>query len=429
MLFLALLVLSKTAILFCYQTQIEAHLSCKRAEIAQHFSASKFTTSDKKKFTPEKDPLIRALISNARQHLTTHYECYHAQSSDLRIVQDFYKEIRFFLDLSIIKKPDFHFLRIEDPIFSRYTGVHDFLVNKLSDKESLNDGEVDMYTSLLSVNFSPFGNFDVDGESTFDYFLANHSVHSVAKRLVFRLLDALGITKASVTYSFYESWIKRFEKLFDAYSSSLEYGTLFQILIPKKKIDQIAYTSHSYGIPATDEQEDCLEPLIWVPFSLKTKLLNKLFDGDFLVSTYLELYRTAPQTLKKLTHLQGRLLITQQELLNPESNILIKRFTSMPFGQEQQYYKELKELCDELMQEWLTIPNVSLHLAKDQQEKRVRLQRMSDPSLTPFSFSSPFVRKKYAQLAVSKVRECERQWSNRQPHHQSEPAVVRIYPL
>ena len=387
--FLTVLFLCKPISLLSYQTQIEAHLACCGKEIQKRFFTEYYGSQHEQTFStqnkvvlktrlPEDDSLIQELIKNARYNAQTHYECYHAQASSLRIVQDLYKEIRILLDELVITHKDFHFLRFNDPIFSRYTGIHDFLTDKLADKEEIHDGERDMSTSLLSVNFSPFGNYDIDGESTFDFYLYNFSVQNVAQRLALQIVRSLGFTENGTPLS-YSIVTHALEELLHTHSQQSR-GSLFQLLIPKKNIDTIGYTSHSYGIPATAQEKDQLSPLEQLSFKTKTVLINKLYDNNFSLSLYLESYRKEPEKIRYLTNLQGRLLITQDQFLNPASGIIIKRFTALSPEQEELYNQAVKNVAELIIKEWLALSDQeSSSVPENERSKKIKLWNLLTP--------------------------------------------------
>ncbi len=318
-----------------HNTQIDAHINKFGNEIHTRFGLN-----------PYEDPIIQEMAKSARMHSHSHYELYHAQQGKYRIIQDIYKWLKEFFEVTSFGK-QFTFLRFDDPIFSQYTNIKDFLNKKLKEKQHINDMESDVFLFLLSANLSPFGNFDIPGESTYNYYLKNHSEHDVSFSLLNKICTSFGLPN---------HYINKLNELVE--KTHYDQGTLFQILIPKSIIDHIGYKSFSYGTPFYNawcfrDQADRLYYQELSPLSCQ-QVISSLFNDKFILSMALEMYRTQPHLLHNMNSIQARLLLSNNYLLNPKSGILINRFTHLNNQQVKVYEKELQRIIDEILIDWLS---------------------------------------------------------------------------
>lgn len=277
-------------------------------------------------------PLITEVLAAEEIYEPTHHVFYHAQMGSLRIVQDFIKEWYQFLYPHVPVK-DFYFLRawyqlpqtvdantfideVEGGMPIEWCDNHSFFVKR-----------------MLSVNFSLFGstqNFGVFGECTFKYFFMGKSIKKpLIENLLLDIFDHNDFDK---------KYIETLFKL-NAFIETKE-GSLYQLFVPKDKVDQIAFVAQRLGTPYR-------KPVIANYFDFFKQRHRGL-------TSILEAYCNAPTTIiDVLDRLQGRLLFSQDILLNPTSGVKIFRYTTIPHEKLKIYQYELKKVCKRIFKRWL----------------------------------------------------------------------------
>lgn len=334
-------------------TQIEAQLSIPwiYKKVEKKYNISNFRN------------LINQMNKTARANMKTSYDFYHAQTSDFRIIQDTYKKLYEILAIKAQIK-NFTFLRFRDPIFEKYDNIGDLLKDELRNKGLIDDNNKEVRTNILSVNLSPFGNVGTPGEATFYYFLHGVS-HMDPSWLLEDFFNKVGLGN---------KYLDDFREL--GKSIQTKEGSLFQIFIPKKKVDQICYLAWRHGVPydtkiikdlfggifakndtVTEELQainKAYEAGIKVFSRYLDRLIKKINEGKFRISKILDTYRTDPRKINDLNTIQGRLLLSNNMLLNPDSGITIYRYTTIPENKMIEYEKELSKLIDKIVLDWLT---------------------------------------------------------------------------
>jgi hypothetical protein len=185
----------------------------------------------------------------ANEMLHPDYYCfYHAQDPRMRIAADLYK--RAYATYHRIRVPDdFHFFRFPTPgdfTFSRYFDVSSFLVEKITKDGMIDDNDGDTKLHIISANLSLFGSINHAGEETFHYFQIGKGQTD---------LDPSWFVKSFFQkFGFDDSVVSLLMQAGDLIDSSE--GSLFQILVPKTSVDDVAYLAHPHGIPFDDELLD-----------------------------------------------------------------------------------------------------------------------------------------------------------------------------
>ena len=208
-----------------------------------------------------KSHVIDLVLKEEKKWSDDHFVFYHS-GSNLFVVQELLKEI-------LGGGEDFHWLR--HPNQTKFDSL-DALFNQYS---AIDDEEKDIRTSLLSVNFSLFGNTGDLDCCTLAYWLQGRRAQHwyEPRELLANLLKLSGRSNEGL------------EELLDLYHLVQE-RTLLQIFIPKterKRLLESFYLSNDQGMPIAQ-------------------------------STGL-----SPQT-------QGRLLLNTHLVLNPDSGIKMKRY-------------------------------------------------------------------------------------------------------
>lgn len=356
------------------RTQLEAHLLIPgiKEKIKENFFQDQIKSEIEFGDLPE---MVKEMNSNARNFIDTHYDFYHAQTPTLRVNQDAYKAFYEFFAIKA-KIKDFTFLRCLDPIFSEVDTVEEFLVKEFEKNGIIDDNKINYF--ILSVNLSPFGNAEISGESTYHFYLKGSGIMPPEKQAGF--LD--GMFKA---FGLNEKFIPRLQEI--GRSIDTPTGSFFQIFIPKTIVDKIGYLSWKLGIPFDEEsiKEVFGKKGIFTRYdNLQKKvdniresytsgknlldeelssLLQSLNKDENRLSKFLDLYRFNPS--KMMNYVQARLLFTNDIMLNPDSGVIIYRYTDIPKEKYDEYQKELAKIIDEILVDWI--------------------EKNSDPATTKFS--------------------------------------------
>ncbi len=305
------------------KTQTQAYLDRYKTEIKNDWKNS---------------AIAKQCIEQEKTYNDSHYVFYHAQVGSLRILQDFLKE--FYTLLNIESLPGFEFIR---PWYAngKTTDVNTFIDNeeKGTPRSWYDDGSPYLRNNLLSVNISLFGNHHNCGECTYDYFKNNRSIGAPAvKSAIEKIFTRFNLNK---NYVYDVLGIMKGE---DKYKASL-----FQILIPKEQIDKCMYLSHAFGTPYRNN-------IVASCFDKKKKRHTKISD-------ILEKCKKDPKSVEDLEYLQARILLGQDVVLNPESDIKFIRYVDGDPNEASDYHEQLSELANTVVAESLeqneTIANAS----------------------------------------------------------------------
>jgi|GEM_PF-4483751 len=259
--------------------------------------------------------LVEKVFKKEQEYNDSYYVFYHAQRTDFNIVRDFIKEIYANLALKPMGN-NFQFLR-------NWITANPMLNTKqfLGDSQTrVNDHEAENIKRLLSVNLSLFGNVANSGENTFSYFLTNLNINPpVIEGLLVELFDYFGFNPV---------FIKQLMQLNTILATNE--GVLLQIFIPKETVDEYVYLSEPLGNPYRKE--------------LISDIYDSKLQRHIRISPILEQYQRNPNLLGNFDELQARILLSQDGLLNPESGILIFKYTTACKYARQVYQKQLAEI-------------------------------------------------------------------------------------
>jgi len=310
--FLVALALCSTRNISAQKTQTEACLDRYKTEIKNDWKNS---------------AIAKKCIEQEKKYNDSHYVFYHAQVGSLRILQDFLKELYTLLNIKPLS--DFEFIR---PWYAneKTTDVNTFIDNEeKGSHHGWYDHRSDLRNKLLSVNISLFGNHYNYGECTYDYFKSNLSIGAPAvKSAIEKIFTRFNLNK---NYVYDVLGIMKGE---DEYKASL-----FQILIPKKIIDQCVYLSHAYGTPYRN--------------NIVVSCFDKKKERHTKISTILEKCKKDPKSIEDLGTLQARILLGQDIVLNPESDIKLIRYVDGEQNSTSDYQEQLSELANTIVTESL----------------------------------------------------------------------------
>lgn len=278
------------------------------------------------------EQIIDQAMATEELYDQTHHVFYHAQTGSLRVLQDFIKEWYHFL-YPTISLQDFYFLRAWYQL-PKTVDANTF-IDEVEGGMPIEwcDNNAFFVKRMLSVNFSLFGstqNFGVFGECTFKYFFMDKSIKlPLLQHLFVDIFDYNGFDKKYI-----ETLIK-LNSLIET-----KEGSLYQIFVPKNKVDQIAFAAQRLGTP------------------YRKPVIERYFDvykgRHSALTPILEIYRTTPTSIiDVLDHLQGRLLFSQDILLNPTSGVKIFRYTTIDPEKLKLYRYELKKVTRRLFKKWL----------------------------------------------------------------------------
>lgn len=305
-----------------------AHLSAPelQKEVKRSFSAS----------ISRQIPELRILMQREEQFQETHIPLYHAQEHILSLITDFLSRLHAYRTGNPLR-PDFQFLRYK-PIGSQHKDVYSF-IDSFGPRQPVNDHVPQYNRALLAVNFSLWGNVMWSGESTFSYFEKDYS-SSVRGDDGLRMILKEIFDYENLNYKFLTPLIDLMSK--PAFKSG--HGTLYQIFVNRDKADQCVYLSRPFGQPSEILRD-------------KKRRLIAPRDVDTLNERYkrctgvLGVYTKTPERLMHkdadsflLDKLQGRLLLSQDYVLDPASDVKIFKHTFND-RDEKAYSAALDALC------------------------------------------------------------------------------------
>lgn len=275
--------------------------------------------------------IVDQALERETTHEHTHHVFYHAQKCEFRIVQDFLKNLYQLMHPDIVIE-NFHFLRAwyefpETINASSFIDEHEEYENGLL--KDWNDNHSHLSKRMLSVNFSLFGstkNYGKFGECSFKYFFKNKSIKTAdIKRLVEEIFEHFGYNKK------YVADLLALHKTIETNE-----GSLYQIFVPIDKVDMIVFAAQRLGTPYRNPM-----------------LMPHLFDHKLqrypTLTPILDAYRNYPgQFGLELDRLQGRILFSQDLLLNPKSGVQIFRYTTINPVKLKNYEAELKKLTEKI---------------------------------------------------------------------------------
>ena len=329
--------------------------------------------------------LWQQAVEREREFNATHYVFYTAFDNQWRLPQDLY--------LKLYEK--FHPLTVKIKNFRafRWMPVHEtlqeFLTREHVENGLINDNHARVKNVVVSANFALFGNVGVPGECSMEYFLNPQSRTDLNEAVYKEILDIFGCSYAHLPqimkltpYLIRPQAVKLL--LLDAWVEKRP-QTLSQVFVPKEIVDEVAYLSWEEAIPYEPElirlitttssdplflesgQESIPAKLDAVRYAFKNrgaeyplfkKMLEGIARGKYRVSTILEQYKNAPQSLPSLNTLQARLFIDTAGVLNKVgAGIQVFDYDTIALADKIAYEKELGELVGNIFRERLAREN------------------------------------------------------------------------
>lgn len=269
-------------------------------------------------------PMIDTIMAREQELNDTHYVFYHGQNGSFRIFQDFLKE---WYRLMHMKEElnEFDMLRLWEKAAPQADA------NGFLDKYN---GNIDNYRPeiqevILSVNLSLFANLYDCSACTFRYFTDNYSMRPPNIRtLVQQVFTEHGIDH------------KHIDALFKLAVEENK-ANLLQIFIPKELVDQCTYLAIRGGKPNRN--------------SIVGSCFDKTRGWHTKISPILDLYQSNPSALtpQELDLLQGRIVLSQDIMLNPDSGVKIFRYTPIDDTKVKSYQKEVETFAKKVFVEYL----------------------------------------------------------------------------
>lgn len=264
---------------------------------------------------------------------------YHAQDSDFKIITDFLNRL-YAWKYNVQVPNDFYMLRYW-PEGSKFKNVQEF-IDSFGGKLPVGfDTDPKISAQILSVNFSYFGNVNraEDGEATFTYAIENRSCRPKLKSNLKTIFDIENLP---------EQYIDELIALTKKYTTSQ--GVIYQILLTPHAADAYLYLAHAGGSLYGPIYKK-VRPIwgkMYVPE--KSELIAQHdFDAKrryyIKCSGILKEYCQNPLIVKTMHELQGRLLLSQNFMLNPASGVKVFRYTTLPSEKEKEYQEKLDALC------------------------------------------------------------------------------------
>ena len=339
-------------------TQTQAHLQMPRVRSA----------IDKNYRIEEYMNIVSAVLVQEEEHKDSHCVAYHTTENAWRVAQDLYKQLAAY-NSSINNSPNKNLPEEYLPLrYGQYPSqsAKEFLMNELKENGLVDDqGKAAAY--LLSVNFSLFGNVGYPSECTWDYFL---------RKKMNRIPDRETYETILTQFGFSHKYIDELLELPNAFKTPQK--TILQIFVPKNKIDEIGYLSWASGVPAhpdivdwarthvkkkkwkKGEDKNALFSTQWLALHFKKaqeknpqfkELIKSIEEGDYSLQSYLKIYCNSPWELPDINHVQGRLIVTPDILLNPNSGVEIYRYSTASRKQLNEYSRRLNEIVNKIINE------------------------------------------------------------------------------
>lgn len=291
-------------------TQTEAYLSVHQNAVNQRWS------HELKKYKS----IIDTAMARERKFLDTHYVLYHGQRNELCLLQDFLKALFHALEIHATPK-DFEMMR----------AWFDAL-EKVETNDYLNQRGTWNYNGkeIFCANLSLFANLQTSTSCTFHYFISDFNLMPYGpENFIKEIFNHFG---------FDGKYIDELLKLVKNIRTAE--GRLFQVFIPKNKIDQFVYLSEMGATP-------------W-----SRSIVDKEFDYALgrhrTIAPILELYQTDPASVAHMDQLQARVICSRNLMLNPKSGIKVFEYTTIPQAKFESYHKDLARITDEIIAAWIS---------------------------------------------------------------------------
>lgn len=194
------------------------------------------------------------VIAKEKELSGSHNAFYHAQDPRMRVAQDVYKRV-YQRHHQTNVPDDFHFLRFpgpEDTEFSKYPNVQSFFEDDMQKHGMIDDNITPTKSHIISANLSAFGGLGHAGEETFHYFqIGKGQTQLDVPGFMSGYLQKFGLDPSGAADLFNQA-----QQLNDT-----KEGSLFQIMVPRESVDQVAYLAHPHGLPHDDELLDDLHTI------------------------------------------------------------------------------------------------------------------------------------------------------------------------
>ncbi len=344
--------------------------------------------------------IIQAMIKKEKELFDTHYVFYHGASKRNMVLYDVLKEVyRLFYPLTTMLE-EFEALRLpRGVLFDKYETVDDFIGHQIITYSEIHDSPGKKYhdlkkrlhrkkelirkkktvklreselkelaeavdwevpSVLLSVNLSLFGNVDrkTKSECTFNYFAKDKERLGGTKDLYKKVLKRLTETKPDFPL---DQWVEQFWAL-NKFLGDAKEGSIYQIFIPKNLVGKYVYFARSYGAPYGSQEATTYLFNRNIPREKRLFAFWALLErdpeaalGDPMkkVSDILEAYRKNPEQTPDINRLQARILVTNEGMINPSSNIKTFKYTTVDPAEMNTYKRKLSEVSQQFFQAWL----------------------------------------------------------------------------
>jgi hypothetical protein len=282
---------------------------------------------------------ILKLLARERRYFDDYFVFYHGQNAAHRIVQDFWLEI---LALVQLRYP-------EDFIPMRFWGGKKILSNSnpkafLTSTELIpkcksgiiSDLNPQIGQHILSVNISLFGNIRYPADSSLEFYLQNASNSD---------METANLLKEVTTFfDFNQDFV---DKITSSQSLRMaDFGSLVQIFIPKKLVDNCVYLAITFGCAYTDN------------LGVGGYEFIDNYGYQAKISPILEAIQSGTLPKGKLTkgvleQLQARIIIGKDIMLDPTKGVKIFREVNLPKAKLEAYHHEIRRIALEVIIDWL----------------------------------------------------------------------------
>ncbi|HEV2601037.1 MAG TPA: ankyrin repeat domain-containing protein [Candidatus Babeliales bacterium] len=318
---------SVSAILKKLPIPTEVHYERFAEKIEQEFGEkSKY---GKPGYTVKNDPIAQQSIAAEKiAYQQGKYVFYRSEPGEYRIyeffIEELYKLIRLFVDDNRFKS--FIFTRFFKDA-ARMQTVREYL-NTKPPREYSEIRQDSTKNVLLSANIPLFGNVDIPGECTWNYFVQNvQAGGAVELSVIFkRIFDK---------YGFDQSYIDQLLALNTGLLN--EYASLQQIIMPRNLVGKVAmFSMFDYCKPLSKVGgQKCWDPN----------------TGNSRVADIIDKYRAGE--IEVHDSIQVRILMNAIYGLNPESGIEFNLYTRLPQKRIEALKKQVTKITDAMFSDWL----------------------------------------------------------------------------
>ncbi|MGN2412621.1 hypothetical protein [Pseudomonas syringae] len=192
----------------------------------------------------------------------SHHAFYHAQDPRMRVAQDVYRRV-YARHHKVEVPEDFHFLRFpgpDDEQFNKHKNVASYFKEDMAAHGMIDDNIEPTKSHLISVNPALHGGLNHTGEETFHYFQIGQGQTALpVANFIKGFLQKFNLSPDGVDDMYKDA---------SALNATKE-GSLFQIMVPKDRVDDVAYMAHPHGLPHDDELFDDLHTMGEIRYTTK----------------------------------------------------------------------------------------------------------------------------------------------------------------